>query len=171
MKKSILQLLSEKNIIKYGDFTLRSGISSQYYCDIKEAFGYPDVLNKITNELAALIPKNCTCIAGSGYGGITLATLVAYKKKLPLVLVRDRVKDHGTKKVIDGYTPNKKDVVCIVDDVYTTGGSISDTTEKLSVLKVRFAKPLVVLNRSKQRTIVSLLTDADLHIGSPSQSQ
>src|SRR5690606_6420313 len=124
MNKPLAKLLNKNNILKYGNFTLRSGITSHYYCDIKEAFGHPQILNKITNELLKLIPKNSTCIAGSGYGGITLATLVAYKKKLPLVLVRDKVKDHGTKKVIDGYAPNKKDFVCIIDDVYTTGSSI-----------------------------------------------
>jgi orotate phosphoribosyltransferase len=162
MNKSLTKLLSEKNIIKYGNFTLRSGISASYYCDIKEVFGYPEILMRIIDELLKLIPKNSTCIAGSGYGGITLASLVAYKKNLPLVLVRDKVKNHGIKKVIDGYIPNKKDVVCIIDDVYTTGSSISDTMEKLSVLNVTFTKPVVVLNRSKKRTILSLLIDKDL---------
>ena len=158
----LAKLLNEKNILKYGDFTLRNGSTSHYYCDIKEAFGYPKILNKITDELLKLVPKNTTCIAGSGYGGITLATLIAHKKKLPLVLVRDKVKDHGTKKAIDGYIPEKKDVVCIVDDVYTTGSSISDTRERLLTLRVKFAKPVVVLNRSKKPSILSLLTDEDL---------
>jgi len=164
MNKSLVKLLKEKNILKYGNFTLRSGVVSNYYCDIKESFGYPKILAKIADELVKLLPKNCTCIAGSGYGGITLATLVAHKKKLPLVLVRDKVKDHGTKKVIEGYIPNKNDIVCIIDDVYTTGSSISDTMEKLAISNAKLTKPIVVLNRSNKSNILSLLTDKDLHI-------
>lgn len=162
MNKPLVKLLKDKNILKYGNFTLRSGDTSAYYCDIKEAFGYPELLNKITNELLKLVPKNTTCIAGSGYGGITLASLVAYKMKLPLVLVRDRIKDHGTKKSIDGYIPNKNDIICIIDDVFTTGGSINDTKEKLLSLKVKFTKPIVVLNRSKKSNVMSILSDKDL---------
>ena len=83
--------------------------------------------------------------------------------KLPLVLVRDKVKDHGTKKIIDGYIPNRSDVVCIVDDVFTTGSSIKDTKEKLMPLKVKFTKPVVVLNRSKKSTVISILTKKNLN--------
>ena len=162
MPQPLIKLLLKQNILKYGDFTLRSGIKSNYYCDIKEALGHPKILNLIRNELVKRVPKNSTCIAGSGYGGITLASLVAHTLKLPLVLVRDKVKDHGTKKLIDGYIPTNKDVVCIIDDVYTTGSSITDTIEKLSPLKVRLAKPVVVLNRSKDREVISIITDKDL---------
>ena len=156
-KNSIINLLKKEEIIKYGNFKLRSGLNSNYYCDIKKALGKPKLLEIIVREISKLIPKETTCIAGSGYGGITLASLVSYKKKLPLILVRDKVKNHGTKKTIDGYIPNKKDFVCIVDDVFTTGSSISDTRQKLSPTKCKFVKPLVFLNRSKESGVTSVL--------------
>ena len=164
MVKSLAKILTDEKILKYGNFTLRSGVISNYYCDVKEAIGYPKILNKMVSELLKLIPKNCTCIAGSGYGGITLASLVANKKRLPLILVRDKVKNHGTKKSIDGYIPNKNDVVCIVDDVFTTGSSITNTKEKLTSLGVKFTKSVVVLNRSNKSNVISILTDKDLKI-------
>ena len=160
--KKLIALLKKENILKYGNFTLRSGAKSTYYCDIKEGLGSPQLLKEIVNNLVLLVPDNTTCIAGSGYGGITLASVVAYKKNLPLILVRDKVKDHGTKKVIDGYVPTKKDYVCIIDDVYTTGSSIEDTKEKLKVTKCKLTKPVVVLNRSKKSSVISVLTDKDL---------
>jgi orotate phosphoribosyltransferase len=158
----LIKLLKKEKIIKLGDFTLRSGIKSNYYCDIKEAFGNPITLKTIVNQLVKVVPGNVTCIAGSGYGGITLASLVSYKLKMPLVLVRDKVKDHGTKKVIDGYTPNNKDVVCIIDDVFTTGSSIKDTKDKLVITKVKFSKHVVVLNRSNSKEVISLISDSDI---------
>jgi len=158
----LVELLKKKNILKFGEFTLRSGIKSSYYCDVKEALGDPIVSKAIIDELVKIIPPKVTCIAGSGYGGITLAALVASKLKLPLVLVRDRVKDHGTKKVIDGYIPHNKDKVCIVDDVFTTGSSVNDTKDKLIGTKVRFTKSVVVLNRSTKKGIVSLINSKDI---------
>jgi orotate phosphoribosyltransferase len=162
MKDVLIRTLREKKILKYGVFTLRSGQRSSYYCDIKEALGHPKILSKIIKELVLLVPHTATCIAGSGYGGITLASLVAFKMSLPLVLVRERVKDHGTKKMVDAYVPGRKDTVCVIDDVFTTGGSIQETKEKLRVLGVKFCQPVVVLNRSKRKTVRSILQDTDL---------
>lgn len=161
MNNPLVKKLKEKGIFVQGDFVLRNGESSDYYCDIKKSLGDPKLLQHIVRALLPLVPSQTTCIAGSGYGGITLASLVAYKKKLPLALVRDKIKDHGTKKVIDGYVPNKKDIVCIIDDVFTTGSSIKDTKEKLIPLQVKFTKPLVVLNRSKSKSIICVTEEKD----------
>ncbi|MBP9686846.1 MAG: hypothetical protein KBD66_03550 [Candidatus Doudnabacteria bacterium] len=121
---ALVRTLKKHQIVMFGSFTLRSGMQSEYYCDIKRALGIPTVLEQIIRKLVMLVPPDATCIAGSGYGGITLASLVAYKKRLPIVLVRDVVKDHGTKQRIDGYVPHLRDWACIIDDVYTTGSSI-----------------------------------------------
>ena len=160
----LIKYLKSKNVLKFGEFTLRSGIKTHYYCDIKEALGDPELLDLFTKGLIKLVPKNTTCIAGSGYGGITLASLVSYKLKLPLVLVRDKIKNHGTKKLIDGYVPTAKDRVCIVDDVFTTGSSIRETKEKLMKTKAKITKAIVVLNRSNKKEVLSLLNDRDLVI-------
>ncbi len=159
---NLIKLLKKEKIIKFGEFTLRSGIKSSYYCDIKKALGNPLILKVITNQLVKVVPKKVTCIAGSGYGGIVLASLVAYKMNVPLVLVRDKIKDHGTRKLIDGYVPNSKDTICIIDDVFTTGSSISDTKDKLTETKVKFVKPIVVLDRSSKKDVSSLIIDKDI---------
>ncbi len=159
---NLVKILKKKNVLKFGDFTLRSGLKTPYYCDIKEALGDPGLLYIFAEELVKVVPKNATCIAGSGYGGVTLASLVAYKLKLPLVLVRDKIKKHGTRKSVDGYMPGQKDHTCIIDDVFTTGSSIAETKKKLAPTKTKFSKAVVVLNRSKQKHIISLVSDKDL---------
>ena len=73
----LIKYLKNKNVLKFGEFTLRSGIKTHYYCDIKAALGDPELLDLFTKELIKLVPKNATCIAGSGYGGITLASLIS----------------------------------------------------------------------------------------------
>ncbi len=159
--KNLINLLKKAHIIKYGNFKLKNGEYSTYYCDIKQAFGDPKILNAIIMHLLQLIPKKATCIACSGYGGITLASLVAFKMKLPLVLVRDVAKGHGTKKVIDGYVPTNKDTICIIDDVFTMGTSIGKTKESLKMTKCKFAKSVVVLDRSDKGEVVSVLRYTD----------
>ncbi|MBP6888763.1 MAG: hypothetical protein KBC21_03590 [Candidatus Pacebacteria bacterium] len=161
-QEKLTNLLKKEEVLCFGNFILRSGLATTYYCDIKQALGNVKILENFVSSLVPLVPKETTCIAGSGYGGITLASLVAYKKKLPLILVRDKVKDHGTKKIIDGYLPGKKDYVCIVDDVFTTGSSISETKEKLKPLGCKLTQPIVVLNRSKKSSVISILADKDL---------
>ncbi|MDB5237560.1 MAG: Orotate phosphoribosyltransferase [Parcubacteria group bacterium] len=160
--KKLIDLLRKNQILTHGEFKLRSGLKSSYYCDIKQALGNPVILEMIVKTLAELVPPEATCIAGSGYGGIPLASLVAYRKKLPLVLVRDKVKGYGTKKTVEGYVPTRNDCVCIIDDVFTTGSSIRETKANLSQTKCTFVKPLVVLNRSKTNQVISILRDADL---------
>lgn len=160
--ETFVNLLLKREILKHGNFKLRSGSTSSYYCDIKESFGDPEILNIIIKRLILLVPKKATCIVGFGYGGITLASIVSYRMKLPLVLVRDQVKKHGTKKIIDGYLPNKNDYCCIVDDVFTSGSSILATKEKLLDTRCKFTKPLVVLNRSTKNSVISILNGKDL---------
>lgn len=162
MSKSLITLLKNKSALKYGNFTLRSGIKTTYYCDIKEVLGDSQVLGIIVKKLLKEVPMDATCIAGSGVGGIALASLVAYKKKLPLTLVRDKTKSHGMKKVVDGYIPTAKDRVCIVDDVFTTGGSIRNTKDKLRKTRAKFTKPVVVLNRSSSKSVLSILNAQEI---------
>ena len=102
MSKKLVKLLIKKNILKHGIFILKSGEKSNFYSDIKESFGDTEILTNIVYELTKLIPDNTTCVAASGYGGITLASLISYKKKIPLILIRDNIKHHGTKKIIEG---------------------------------------------------------------------
>lgn len=161
-RRKLIKLLTEKKVLVYGDFILTSGEKSTYYCDIKKALGVPGILKILVSELSLLIDNRVTCIACSGYGGIALGSLVAQKKNVPLVLVRDKAKDYGTNKVIEGHEPNKKDVVCIIDDVFTTGGSIEKVKENLTATSCRFVKPIVVLNRSRSKKVTSLLQVRDI---------
>jgi orotate phosphoribosyltransferase len=162
---SILQTLKDEDILKKGDFLLRSGERSPYYCDIKKALGNPILLALLVDSLSGKVPEDTTCIAGSGYGGIALATGVALKLKKPLTLVRDAVKDHGTKVGVEGYVPQKEDKVCIIDDVLTTGGSIKDLIKKLEPTGVSLAGAIVVVARAEPvlpLRVASLVSASDL---------
>ena len=127
---------------------LKSGTRSDFYVDIKAAFGSPELLTLFARELAKRISKRATCIAGAGYGGLPLATAVAVKTNLPLVMVREQIKEHGTRQWLDGYVPGSRDRVAIIDDVYTSGRSLSHTEKVLVRTKAKIEGRYVVVNRS-----------------------
>ncbi len=154
---ALVDELKKLKVVKRGKFVLKSGQTSDYYIDMKKAFGSAKVLHLICDEFCKIIDKKATCIAGSGHGGLPLATAVSLKLGLPLVLVRDNPKEHGLKKVIDGYAPTRKDRVAIVDDVFTTGTCISNIASALAPTKAKIQAGYVVLNRGEASKSMVLL--------------
>lgn len=72
---------------------------------------------------------------------------MAIKLRLPLVLVRDKVKKHGLKKMIDGYIPSKQDKVVIVDDIFTTGTCIMNMAKIFQRTGIKIIAGCVAVNR------------------------
>ena len=153
--------LKKIGVAKSGKFILKSGGVSNLYIDMKKAFGSPEAFRLIVDNLCGVINKKATCIAGSGHGGLPLATAVAIRLELPLILVRDKIKNHGIQKNIDGYTPTVKDRVVIVDDIFTTGTCVSNMIKILKPTKCRILAGYVVANRGDasefRLPIISLL--------------
>ncbi|OGM99381.1 MAG: hypothetical protein A3B91_00485 [Candidatus Yanofskybacteria bacterium RIFCSPHIGHO2_02_FULL_41_29] len=139
--------LKKLKIVKRGRVVLKSGEVSDFYVDMKKAFGDPRAFSLICSELCKIIDKRATCVAGSGHGGLPLATAVSLRLKLPLVLVRDSDKKHGLSKLIDGYVPGKKDKVVVIDDVFSSGTSISNTVRALNKTKSKIVAGYVVVSR------------------------
>ncbi len=114
-------------------FTWTSGIKSPIYCDNRMIYGYPDarkiVVDALTQYVKSLhIPPDV--IAGTATAAIGWAALVAEKMHLPLVYVRSKAKEHGTKKRVEGHMKPGKHVV-LIEDLLSTGGSAVSSIEAL----------------------------------------
>jgi orotate phosphoribosyltransferase len=151
MKNLLLKKLEEIGAIQRGDFLLKNGEHSDIYFDIKKAYGNPGIFKEIIADMVKLIPKETTCIAGSGHGGIPLATALSLELNKNVSMVRDAPKGHGIGKMIDGYQPNKNDEVVIVDDVLTSGTSLRTTIQNLGDSKI--LKCVVILKRGEAEGI------------------
>jgi orotate phosphoribosyltransferase len=149
MSKTLVEKLKSANVIQRGRVKLRSGKTSSFYIDIKKAYGNPELMNQIADELWAKIDKQATCLAAAGYGGIPLAAVISSKYDIPVALVRDKVKTHGIESIINGYVPTAKDKVAIVDDVLTTGSSLKDTIENLKATEATIIGCYVVAKRGE----------------------
>lgn len=154
-KEMLKDLLKIKGIVLYKPTKLANGEMSEYYIDIKRSYGEQASLWEYASYILFSIGLNISsffCIAGSGHGGVPLATeifsrLGMYNVKLSLV--RNSPKNHGKPSMFDGYpleelNINKK--ILIVDDVFTTGGSIKKIIKLLP--KDQKFEIFVVCNRS-----------------------
>lgn len=130
MKQRLAEIILEKSF-QYRDnppFTLASGKTSSYYFNCKTTTMDPEGMYLIGNILFDMLADADISAAG----GLTLGadpianalSLISYQKKKPIksFVVRKDVKDHGTKKAVEGNVTTGERVV-IIEDVITTGGS------------------------------------------------
>mgnify|MGYP003956054135 CR=1 FL=1 len=141
--------LYSNGIIKSGKFTLKSGVKSNYYVDMKKAISKPHLVRKITeafeNNIKGIINKN-TVICGVPYGAIPYAAFLSYKTGVPLIMIRNDIKDYGTKQLIEGNYDENTEVI-LIEDVITTGSSVIDCAAKLEQHGVKIVKLISIVSR------------------------
>ena len=152
-RDKLFALLKEK-AFRRGRVVLASGRESDYYFDMKPAMLDPDgaVL------MAALILQQiqdvkADCVGGLEMGAVPLIAPVAmqshkFGRALPGFFVRKTVKDHGTKKRIDGNDIAGKTVV-ILEDVTTTGASAMDAVNAVTEAGAKVALVISILDRGE----------------------
>ena len=106
-------------------FTWTSGIKSPVYCDNRMSLSYPEIRSLVKDAYVKTIQDNfpdVELIAAVATGGIAQGALVADITNLPLVYIRDKAKEFGLKKSIEG-TFRKGQKTVILEDLVSTGKS------------------------------------------------
>lgn len=142
-----------EHAIKRGKFKLASGRESSYYCDTKlasfAAEGALLIADAILDEIADV---KVAAVGGLDMGATPLAAAVALRsfqrgRPLPGFVVRKDLKEHGTKKRIEGPMPVAPCAVVIVEDVVTSGGSILQAIDEVRAAGYTVALAISVLDR------------------------
>jgi orotate phosphoribosyltransferase len=152
-RNSLFNLLKLR-AFRRGRIVLASGKESDYYFDMKPAMLDPEgaglLAELILEELQGV---SADCIGGIEMGAVPLIAPVAmrspdFERYLSGFFVRKAVKDHGTKKRIDGTDIAGKTVV-ILEDVTTTGGSAMDAVNAVQDAGAKVALVLSILDRGE----------------------
>lgn len=124
--------LLDAGCIKFGSFTLKSGLKSPIYIDLRQVITYPKLLQQIADAyLPILRPLSFVRIAGLPYAAIPIATAISLAGNYPMIYPRKEVKSYGTKAEIEGEY-HAGETVVVIDDLATTGGSKFEAIEKLT---------------------------------------
>lgn len=126
LRLELIKMLKSAQVITKEPVRLASGLQSDFYLDIRKAYGNPETIKLIAQMMTSSMSSEITCVASEGYGGIPLATMVASLSGKKLTLLRKTEKNHGLGGKIVGYVPGAQDVVLLVDDVFTTGSSLKN---------------------------------------------
>jgi orotate phosphoribosyltransferase len=149
LKESLIDLLKENNVVKFGEFTLSSGKKSNYYIDIKKAITNPKILKSIAISVhKSIYEDTIDKIAGPALGAIPIATAISLESNIPLLMIRKEKKDYGTSKLIEGEL-NKGDNVAIVEDVTTTGNSLLKAIKAIEDNGGIVKKAFVIVDREE----------------------
>lgn len=148
-------LKSEKCIVE-GEFKLKNGEISNVYYDIKGIISNPELFRLVCDNLIRILPNNLinySLIYGIPYGGLPIASYLSITNNKGLIYSRNKKKEYGTKKLVEGrYRAGQR--VIIIDDVITTGGSLKESIILArDTLKLRVIACLAVVNRNNIETI------------------
>ncbi len=149
--KEFSTFLHENKIIRFGDFTLSSGKKSSYYVDLRLVPSYPHQFRKMVKVLQNEIIKDIgldkfDSIVSVPTGGLVFASALAIETVKPLIYVRNKPKDYGTSKSVEGKIWEGMKVV-MIDDVATTGGSVVNGIKSLKEVKIKVDDAYVIVNR------------------------
>ncbi len=149
--KEFATFLHEKGAIKFGDFTLTSGKKSSYYVDLRIVPSFPHQFRKMVKRLQSNISEkigleNFDYLVSVPTSGLVIASALATETVKPLIYVRNKPKDYGTSKSIEGSFEQGKKAL-MIDDVATTGGSVVNAIKSLKKAGIVISDAFVIINR------------------------
>ena len=159
-KQEFIEFMVDSNVLKFGDFTLKSGRKSPFFMNAG-AYVTGTQLRKLGEYYAKAIHDNYgldfDVLFGPAYKGIplTVATTMAiselYGKDIRYCSNRKEVKDHGDTGILLGSKLKDGDRVVIIEDVTTSGKSIEETFPILKAqADVEIVGLMVSLNRMER---------------------
>src|SRR6266545_4275322 len=129
---SLADSLLEAGCIKFGSFTLKSGLQSPIYIDLRQIISRPRLLAEIAQAYLPIVSSlQFSRIAGLPYAAIPIATAISLAGNYPMIYPRKEAKIYGTKAEIEGEY-HAGETVVVIDDLATTGGSKFEAIEKLT---------------------------------------
>ena len=158
-KREFIQFLQSAGVLKFGDFTAKSGRKIPYFINAGE-IKTGEHISKLGEFYAKAylekVGNKRTVLYGPAYKGIPIAVSasIALSKdglNVPFFFNRKEEKDHGEGGVFVGYKPVAGEEVVIVEDVITAGTAIRESMANMRSLQgVKIAATFVMVDRKEK---------------------
>ncbi|WP_134668387.1 orotate phosphoribosyltransferase [Halorussus marinus] len=166
--EELIAALREAEAVKYGEFELSHGGTSDYYVDKYLFETDPRCLELVAEAFAERVGE--TKLAGVALGAVPLVAVTSVETGNPYVIARKQQKEYGTANLIEGRLDEGEEVV-VLEDIATTGQSAADAVEALREAGATVDRVVVVVDREEGATenlaeydveLESLLTASEL---------
>ena len=144
----LIAALRAANAVRFGEFELSHGGTSDYYVDKYLFETDPDCLGRNADAFAARLAGTDATLAGVALGAVPLVAVTADRLGRPYVIARKQAKEYGTGNRIEGRLDEGETVV-VLEDIATTGQSAVDAVEALREAGAVVDRVLVVVDREE----------------------
>ena len=158
-KREFIEFLQSAGVLKFGDFTAKSGRKIPYFINagmIKTGEDIAKLGEFYARAYFEKLGQKKAVLYGPAYKGISLAVsaAVALSKNglnVPFFFNRKEVKDHGEGGVFVGYVPTAGEQIVIIEDVITAGTAIRESMEILSHVEgTKVAATFIMVDRKEK---------------------
>jgi len=155
-KQQFIEFALARQVLKFGEFTLKSGRVSPYFFNAG-LFNQGADLARLGEFYAAALQDaglQYDMIFGPAYKGIPIATAVSialfnrFDINKPVCFNRKETKDHGEGGNLIG-SPLRGQVL-LVDDVITAGTAIRESMQIIQANEAQLSAVLIALNRQER---------------------
>ncbi len=155
-KIEFIKFALSRNVLRFGEFTLKSGRISPYFFNAG-LFNTGADLARLGEFYAAAIEDNkldYDVIFGPAYKGIPIGTTVSvalfnrFGVDKPVCFNRKEAKDHGEGGNLIGSPLQGK--VLLVDDVITAGTAIREAMDLIAANQAQLSAVVIALNRKEK---------------------
>ncbi|RQG96598.1 orotate phosphoribosyltransferase [Natrarchaeobius chitinivorans] len=144
--QDLIDALRAADAVRFGEFELSHGGTSEYYVDKYLFETDPRCLEAIAEAFAERVDDDK--LGGVALGGVPLAAATSVAAGVPYVIARKQRKEYGTGNLIEGRLEDGEEVV-VLEDIVTTGTSLVDAIEALREAGATVDRALVVVDREE----------------------
>jgi uridine monophosphate synthetase len=139
--------LLDAGCVRFGQFTLKSGLISPIYLDLRQLISDPSLLADASSAYVELLRGlRFDRLAALPYAALPIATAISLAGGWPMIYPRKEAKSYGTGAEIEGAFRAGEGAV-VIDDLATTGGSKFEAIEKLAAAGLKIEDVVVLVDR------------------------